>query len=131
MKPLILTAAFVLIASVAAGNDTPPLGAASNTPWVLTMVDGAAPRYSVTLSLAEPGMISGQGPCNRFSGPVARVDASFVVGELATTRMACADLAGEVEFLALLAGIKEAKEMPGLLILTGDGHEIRFGQPIN
>ena len=131
MKPLILTAAFVLFASVAAANDTARLSDVSNTPWVLTMVDGEVPRYSATLSLAEPGKISGQAPCNRFSGPVARVDASFVVGDLGTTRMSCADLAGEAEFLALLAGIKEAEEMPGLLVLKGNGHEMRFGQPIN
>ena len=131
MKPLILSPAFALIAAIAAANDTAPLGDLSNTPWVLTVVDGAAPRYSATINLVEPSMISGQAPSNRFSGPVARAGGSFVVGELAATRMACADLAGEAEFFALLARIKEAEEMPGLLILTGDGHEMRFAQPTN
>ena len=131
MKPLFLTAALALCACVATANDTAPAASLSDMPWILTEVDGAVPGWSATLSLAEAGNISGQAPCNSYFGSVARVDASFVVGELVVTRMACADLAGEAEFLALLAGIKEAEEMPGLLILTGDGHEMRFAQPIH
>jgi heat shock protein HslJ len=131
MKHLILFAALALSACVVSADDTALLPDSSKMDWNLTEVDGKRPDWSATLSLGEPGRIVGQAPCNRYFGPLSRDGGSFKVGALAATEMACAHLEGEGAFFVILGGITKAEEKPGLLILTGGGHEMRFVQPIH
>jgi heat shock protein HslJ len=130
MKHLILFAALALSACVVSADDTALAPDSSRMDWSLTEVDGKRPDWSATLNLGEPGRIVGQAPCNRYFGPLSRDGDSFKVGALAATEMACAHLQGEGTFFAILGGITKAEEKPGLLILTGGGHEMRFVQPI-
>jgi heat shock protein HslJ len=131
MKHLVLFAALALSACVVSADDTALSPDLSKMDWHLTEVDGKRPDWSATLNLGEPGRIVGQAPCNRYFGPLSRDGDSFKVGALAATEMACAHLEGEDTFFAILGGITKAAEQPGLLILTGGGHEMRFDQPIN
>ena len=131
MKHLVLFAALALSACVVSADDTALSPDLSKMDWHLTEVDGKRPDWSATLNLGEPGRIVGQAPCNRYFGPLSRDGDSFKVGALAATEMACAHLEGEGTFFAILGGITKATEQPGLLILTGGGHEMRFDQPIN
>jgi heat shock protein HslJ len=131
MKHLVLFAALALSACVVSADDTALSPDLSKMDWHLTEVDGKRPDWSATLNLGEPGRIVGQAPCNRYFGPLSRDGDSFKVGALAATEMACAHLEGEGTFFAILGGITKAAEKPGLLILTGGGHEMRFEQPIN
>jgi heat shock protein HslJ len=131
MKHLILFAALALSACVVSADDTALAPDSSKMDWNLTEVDGKRPDWSATLNLGEPGRIVGQAPCNRYFGPLSRDGDSFKVGALAATEMACAHLQGEGTFFAILSGITKAVEQPGLLILTGGGHEMRFVQPIH
>ena len=131
MKHLVLFAALALSACVVSADDTALSPDLSKMDWHLTEVDGKRPDWSATLNLGEPGRIVGQAPCNRYFGPLSRDGDSFKVGALAATEMACAHLEGEGTFFAILGGIAKATEQPGLLILTGGGHEMRFVQPIN
>lgn len=57
--------------------------------WMLSLVDGQAVDYTATLSLAEPGRVTGQAPCNRYFADVTRDGASFKLGIIGATRMAC------------------------------------------
>jgi heat shock protein HslJ len=131
MKHLVLFASLTLSACVVSADDTALAPDFSKMDWQLTEVDGKRPDWSATLNLGEPGRIVGQAPCNRYFGPLSRDGDSFKVGALAATEMACADLEGEGTFFAILGGITQAEQMPGLLILTGGGHEMRFAQPID
>jgi heat shock protein HslJ len=131
MKHLVLFAALALSACVVSADDTARSPDLSKMDWHLTEVDGKRPDWSATLNLGEPGRIVGQAPCNRYFGPLSRDGDSFKVGALAATEMACAHLESEGAFFAILGGITRAAEKPGLLILTGGGHEMRFDQPIN
>jgi heat shock protein HslJ len=131
MKHLVLFAALALSACVVSADDTALSPDLSKMDWHLTEVDGKRPDWSATLNLGEPGRIVGQAPCNRYFGPLSRDGDSFRVGALAATEMACAHLEGEGAFFVILGGITKAAEQPGLLILTGGGHEMRFDQPIN
>ena len=131
MKHLVLFAALALSACVVSADDTALAPDSSKMDWNLTEVDGKRPDWSATLNLGEPGRIVGQAPCNRYFGPLSRDGDSFKVGALAATEMACAHLQGEGAFFAILGGITKAEEQPGLLILTGGGHEMRFVQPIH
>ena len=131
MNRLALIAAFALSACVATADETALAPGVSKMDWQLVEVDGANPGWTATLNLGEPGKISGQAPCNRYFGPLSRDGATFKVGPLAATRMACLHMIGEAEFFALLAGIETAEQHPGLLILSGGGHQMRFHQPID
>jgi heat shock protein HslJ len=131
MKHLVLFAAVALSACVVSADDTALAPDSSKMDWNLTEVDGKRPDWSATLNLGEPGRIVGQAPCNRYFGPLSRDGDSFKVGALAATEMACVHLQGEGSFFAILGGITKAEEKPGLLILTGGGHEMRFVQPIH
>jgi heat shock protein HslJ len=131
MKHLVPFAALALSACVVSADDTARSPDLSKMDWHLTEVDGKRPNWSATLNLGEPGRIVGQAPCNHFFGPLSRDGDSFKVGALAATEMACAHLEREGAFFAILGGITKAAEKPGLLILTGGGHEMRFDQPIN
>lgn len=119
--PALLTAALALSACVATAEN--------GRDWVLDTVDGQPPGWRATLSLAEPGRIAGQAPCNRYSGPLERSETQFKVGALVATRMACPDLAGETAFLEMLSRIETVVETKDLLILSGAGHDMRFVPP--
>lgn len=131
MKNLILTACFALSACVAVADETVRAPDLSNMDWQLVEVDGKPPEWSATINLGEPGRISGQAPCNRYFGPLTHEGERFKVGNLAATKMACPQMQGEAAFFALIAGVEKAEKLPGLLILTGSGHQMRFVQPID
>ena len=131
MSRMTLIAAFALSACVATADETALAPDFSKMDWQLVEVDGKAPGWSATINLGEAGQISGQAPCNRYFGPVTRKGDSFVVGNAGATMMACPDLKGESEFFALLAGVTHAEQMPGMLTLSGNGHQMRFVQPID
>lgn len=132
MKRLLL-AALALSACVTTGgaDETALAPDVSRMDWTLTEVDGKTPAYSATLNLAEAGRIVGQAPCNRYFAALTREGNSFVPGPIGATRMACLHMVGEAEYLALLSGITTAAQGPGLLVLSGGGHEMRFVQPID
>lgn len=123
---------------------TPPLGGMgrptdetsfgpdfSKMDWTLDRVDGKPVAYSATLNLGVESKISGQAPCNSYSGSVKADGNSFVPGMIASTMMACENLAAEASFFKILAGITTKEGGSGLMILRGGGHELGFIQPIN
>ena len=94
--------------------------------WMLSLVDGQAVDYTATLSLAEPGRVTGQAPCNRYFADVTRNGASFKLGLIGATRMACLQIKGEAEFFQTLQAMETAAEVPGQLTLSGAGHQMVF-----
>lgn len=132
MKRLLLAAA-VLSACVASGgaDETALAPDFSKMDWILAAVDGKPPGYSATLNLGAPGRLSGQAPCNRYFANVTREGEVFRPGAIGATRMACPDLAGEAEFLGILGLVTKAEQGPGLLTLSGGGHQMRWVQPID
>jgi heat shock protein HslJ len=62
--------------------------------------NGAEPMPAgvVSIEFRDSG-VTGQGPCNAFSGPFVHEGASLVIGPLASTKMACPDLQLEAELL--------------------------------
>ncbi len=122
MKRALLAALLSLPALAAKADQGMPMPQA----WQVAMVDGTPPGWTATLNLSEPGQVFGQAPCNRYSGPLTQEGRSFRPGKLAATRMACPNLQAEDEFFRLLRGIDTADHRPGLLVLTGGGHEMRL-----
>ena len=118
MKPLLFAA--LLFASPACAEETARAG------WVLISVDGVAVGYAATLELDEPGRISGQGPCNRYFAKVEGALPAFRPVALGSTRMACAAMAAESAYFALLAAVDTAEIGSEVLHLRGDGHDLLF-----
>ncbi len=132
MKVLPL-AALVLIGFVQAGasDETPVASDFTQMDWVLTTVDGQPAGYSATLNLREPGRVKGQAPCNRYFADLTRDGENFTLGAIGATRMACLQIKGEADFFQALQRVKTASQGPGMLTLTGGGHELVFVQHID
>ena len=126
-------AALVLAACVHSGHadDTAASPDFTQMDWVLTMVDGQPAGYSATINLAESGRVTGQAPCNRYFADLTRDGDRFKLGAIGATRMACLQIEGEAAFFQLLQGVETAEMRPGMLTLTGGGHQMAFVQPID
>lgn len=98
------------------------------TDWKLVELNGLPVTFDASLSLAEPGRLSGAAPCNRYFGALDRDADRFVPGPLATTKMACPALQDEATFLAILQSMTHAKTEAGHLTLTGGGHQMHWVQ---
>ena len=73
--------------------------------WVLEDIDGAGvvDDAQSTLEFATGGKVSGRGGCNRYGGNVEVKGASIIVGELVSTKMACAPALMDQETMFLAA----------------------------
>jgi heat shock protein HslJ len=71
--------------------------------YVLVRMAGAAKAPRATLVFEDNGRVGGLAPCNRWFAQVDGTPPAFAVGPVATTRMACPDMAAEVAFLDLLS----------------------------
>ncbi|EEW25416.1 META domain-containing protein [Rhodobacter ferrooxidans] len=98
------------------------------TIWQLQSLDGAAFAATATVELATPGQLAGQAPCNRYGAELLAPLPAFRPGPIWATRMACADLRLEADFLAALAAMTQAELSEGpVLRLTGpDGRHMEF-----
>ncbi|MGJ7526907.1 META domain-containing protein [Variovorax sp. GB1P17] len=70
------------------------------------------------------GRVSGSGGCNRVSGSFTRSGITLKIGQLASTRMACADPtrgANEAQFLSALQSTASYRLAPGRLALLDAG----------
>ena len=97
--------------------------------WRLTEMAGDPAPEGVTLDLTEQGQISGQAPCNRYSGPQSVPYPWFETGPLAVTRRACAALDAERRYLSLLQSMSLAEVAGDVLILSNEsGEELVFAR---
>lgn len=132
MLRLTLTLPFLLALGLPADAQSLDALAGPETVWVLDAIDGVAFEASATLSFAEAGSVSGDGPCNSYSGTVSGTAQAFTVGPLAVTRMACPDLDAETNFTTALARMTKAEMTDSGLILTGPkGHQMLFVEDVS
>lgn len=127
-----LTAAFGLAACL-------PAGAQSVSPdylaieWKVVSIDGLPFAPHATLDLATAGKIAGRGPCNRFFGSYEGTLPEFRPGAIASTKMACPDMAAEAALFAALSAMTRAEVTgPVSLSLSGaGGRRIELVRPQN
>jgi heat shock protein HslJ len=86
------------------------------------------PGSQVTLAFAPDGRLSGQAPCNRFTGEYTLTGEGLAIDAAAGTRMTCTAPLMEQEraFLAALGGTQgfSISADGALLLRTGDGRTI-------
>ena len=119
----VLTALALLALPVSADEPAPQ--------WTLVQVDGQAPGYAATLMLDGAGKVVGQAPCNRWFGSVEGVAPDFTISDLTSTEMACAGLAQEQEFFALLKSVTTIEQTGATLTLRGTEHVLGFAAADN
>lgn len=79
-------------------------------PWIVTAIDGRPPAGGTSPSIAfTSGRVSGQAPCNAFTGAYTLGAERLEIGELAVTRRACAEdvMAQERTMLAVLREVDQ------------------------
>lgn len=127
----VLILAAGLAAGVAKADETMVPTDFSAMDWRLVSVDDVRLGVVVTLNLADPVRVTGQGPCNRYVADLTQDGTRFTLGEIAATRRTCPDLAKEAAYFAALQAVDNAEKTAGHLRLSGGGHDLIFAQPIN
>lgn len=98
-------------------------GGLVNTSWTVESIGGVAVDDSPPTMLFAPEGVSGNATCNTYSGTFRTEGDQIEVGELATTRMACATpelQAQETIFLGAFGDATTWEQTPdGKLILGG------------
>lgn len=103
--------------------------------WVVEDIGGRAivERARPTIMLDGDGNISGQAPCNRYTGSYELDGTAFSTGEIAVTRRACPEpiAVQEVEFLAILRSASELEltDDDRLVLSTTTGESIVARRP--
>ncbi len=90
---------FPLLLALAAGcasssRTAGPVADLSGTRWTVVSIDGNAPvrgDEALSVEFSVDGRVSGNSGCNSYSGPWIRDDTTLRIGELLSTRRACAD----------------------------------------
>ncbi len=90
--------------------DSPlPDGTAPAGDFVLVTLDGEAFAPTATLRFGPGEVISGIGPCNRWSARLAAPWPAFRPGPVTSTERACPDLRAENDFFLSLSIMTEAR----------------------
>jgi heat shock protein HslJ len=134
-------AAAVLALSVGAagctssGSGGDVSGELTRQDWVAQTINGqpVIGYGRVTLSFAE-GRVSGRSGCNQYSGPVEIGPGTLSIGNLISTKMACAEpglMQQESAYLSALRSAQRYRFGPDgvLIIATASGYLIYRGAP--
>ena len=109
------------------GDETVTSYGGAAAEWRLIQIDGKAFGAKATLSLAEPGKISGEAPCNRYFAEQTAPYPWFKAEQIGATRRACPDLAAENTFLQALGDMTLSEVAGDTLILSNEaGQEMVF-----
>ena len=94
---------------------------------MLEQINGTAFKARATIQFPEEGRISGEAPCNIYSGSQTAPYPWFAPGPMMSTKRACPDLAAESLYFEALSEMTLAEVSGNLLILTNDsGNEMLF-----
>ncbi|MGR3484564.1 MAG: META domain-containing protein [Paracoccaceae bacterium] len=117
---MIRALAIPALLAACAGDETLTAYGGAGT-WELAELSGAPPPGPLTLTFAPGGAVSGQAPCNRLTARQTAPYPWIALEAIATTRMACPDLAAEAALIDALSAMRLAEAQGDVLILTGEG----------
>lgn len=123
----LLALAFLSLIPACQADETLRAYGAAERVWTLTEIDGQPFSARATLTLSEEETISGNAPCNGYSASMSVPYPWFEVGPIRSTKMACPDLAAEVQFFDTLTAMTLSEVLDRVLILsTPEGREMAF-----
>lgn len=88
--------------------------------WVLSALDNAPFTILATVEFPEDGKISGQAPCNRYTGAMTAPYPKFEAKQVASTKMACPHLDEETRFFEALSAMTLAEVSGDVMTLTSE-----------
>ncbi|SEL94637.1 heat shock protein HslJ [Roseovarius azorensis] len=95
--------------------------------WHLQSIDGVPYPVRATLRFPEEGRLSGEAPCNLYSGTQTAPYPWFAAEEVTTTRHTCPALDAETRYFRALAEMTLVEVAGEVLILSNDkGREMVF-----
>ena len=125
LRSLFLVAPLIL--SLCDRDETVAAYGAGGQSWDLREIDGQPLPAPATLVFTEEGQISGQAPCNGYTGKLDAPYPWFGIKDLAATQAACAHLEAEGIYFAALMAMTQSEVSGDVLILRNDdGHEMVF-----
>ena len=120
-----LIALLALSACMQAPEQPVPTGA-----YRLVSINSAAFPARATISFATPGLVSGNAPCNSYSGPLTAALPQFATSGIMSTEMGCDALADEGVYFAALATMTRADISAAQIVLSNPiGGSMVFVQP--
>ncbi|WP_179380051.1 META domain-containing protein [Jannaschia marina] len=97
------------------------------TTWVLTELDGAPFAPRATITFPEEGVVTGDGPCNRFTATQSVPIPWIEIRQVVSTRRACPDLEAEARYFDALQEMTLVEvTLDVLLLSTVEGREMVF-----
>jgi len=127
MKILILTLALSLSACLK--DETISGQISSADVWVLQSLNNTPVSSRITLSFPQKGRIAGQAPCNQYAGKQSAPLPWFEVAAIASSKMACNNLALESLYFKTLAKMTLIEQRETSLLLTNDsGGSLQFNK---
>ena len=123
-----LSIVFIILSLGACGrNETVANYGAADKTWVLTEIDNQPYAAHATLLFTDNNKISGDTPCNAYSGMMTVPYPWFEAVEITSTKMACPDKAKEAQFLEALSMMTLSEVLGDVLLLSNDaGREMVF-----
>jgi len=95
--------------------------------WQLSDLDGTAFTARATLEFGADGAVSGNAACNSFRTTQTKPYPWVGFGPIASTKMACPDMAAEILYLSALPEMSQAEVVGDVMILSNDaGREMVF-----
>ena len=95
--------------------------------WHLQSIDGAPYPLRATLRFPEEGRLTGEAPCNLYSGTQTAPYPWFAAKEVTTTHRTCPDLDAETSYFHALAEMTLVEVAGEVLILSNvKGREMVF-----
>lgn len=111
----------LLVLGACRGDESVAAYGAAGEVWRLIEIDGApVSNPNVTLEFPEEGRLSGQGPCNSYSGQQSAPYPWFKAESILSTKRACPDLALESAYFEALAAMQISEVSGRVLILTNE-----------
>lgn len=116
-----------MILSACQRDETVSAYGAADKVWRLISIDDVPFAAPATLTFPEPGMISGQAPCNTYSTTMTVPYPWFEAGLIVATRSTCPDQQAENLFLETLSEMTLSEVLGNTMILsTPDGSLMLF-----
>jgi heat shock protein HslJ len=120
-----LTALLVLTACAA-----PPLASLAPGSYRLVSINNAPFAARATISFAVDGMVTGNAPCNSYSGALTAALPRFATNGITSTEIGCDALADEAVFFTSLAAMTLAAVSERQVVLSNSaGDRMVFVQP--
>ncbi|VAV89674.1 FIG00992850: hypothetical protein [hydrothermal vent metagenome] len=109
------------------GDESLAAYGAAQANWRLVEIDGQPFNARATLDFTDEGALSGQAPCNTYSGKQSAPYPWFTAENIVVTQMACVDLAAETAYFEALTAMTLSEVSGGTLILSSyEGREMVF-----